>query len=81
MPTPEPAKIPMRWPKPMVKKESMARTWVGKILSMGGRVRAGTGAASHGILIPNGKGGPSSIGVPVASSTRPINSGQTFTER
>jgi hypothetical protein len=70
LPTPEPAKTPMRWPKQSGVKISMTRTPVLKGASTRCRVMALT-ASDGGGAAPWIIGGPRSIGWPSALTIRP----------
>ena len=80
LPTPEPAKMPMRCPRPQGTSVSSARTPSGSDSSIMRRV-SGCGAAwstpTCGTLC---SGGPPSIGRPSPSSTRPRSAGPIGTE-
>src|SRR4029077_3205717 len=76
LPTPEPAKMPSRWPRQQVRNVFSARTPRSsgaptrlRECAGGGELREGTGDA------PTGKGPLPSIGSPIALSTRPSHSG------
>jgi hypothetical protein len=72
LPTPEPAKMPMRWPWQQVTKVLSARTPRSIGLPTRRRVCAAGGGDLNGYGNgPDGKGPFPSIGRPIASTTRP----------
>ena len=82
LPTPEPAKMPTRWPLPMVSILSMAL--------MPNSIRSRMGGRWKGLIssdfstqkgVPPGKGPLPSMGRPRASITRPLRKGPTVTFR
>ena len=78
LPTPDPAKIPIRWPVPTVNIPSIALTPTSKRSSIGGRVNGLGGSCSVGTVgSPLGNNVPS-IGFPIESSTLPISSAPTL---
>ena len=80
LPTPEPAKMPTRWPLPMVSMLSMAFTPNSIRSRMGGRWKGlMTSAFSTQKGVPAGKGPLPSMGRPRASMTRPFRKGPTLT--
>ena len=76
-PTPEPAKIPMRWPRPHGIKVSIARTPSGSCVSIMLRVRGCGALCSTDACSTWCSGGPPSIGRPRPSITRPRSSTPT----
>ena len=75
-PTPDPAKIPSRWPSQQVVKQSTTRTPVAKGAPTRRRKCAAGGAERKGQTIgPCGNGPLPSIGSPSALMTRPSHDG------
>src|SRR5439155_14914261 len=80
LPTPEPAKMPMRWPRPQVSRPSRARTPVASGVRIGWRP-SGFGGASVIRAMRDVLSGPlPSIGRASPSMTRPSSSSPTGTE-
>ncbi len=77
LPTPVPAKRPMRWPRPSGRSASMARTWVSIAWWIGWRAKGLGGAALSGPRSRQTGFGLSSSGLPKASSTRPRSASPT----
>src|SRR3954471_5665717 len=78
LPTPEPAKMPRRWPRPHGTSASSARTPSETCSSMRWRARGSGGEASTARR-PRASSAPPSSGLPRPSSTRPSSSGPTGT--
>src|SRR4051794_16918278 len=77
LPTPEPAKMPSRWPRPTGTNASSARTPSSRRVSIGVRESGDGGAAIVDLTVsPRGAGSPSS-GRPRPSRTRPSRSSPT----
>src|SRR3954470_2878839 len=79
LPTPEPAKMPRRWPRPQGTMPSRTRTPRPTRSRMRGRSRASGGAPAAERTRPSGRSSPWSIGRPRPSSTRPSSSSPTGT--
>src|SRR3954470_4663424 len=79
LPTPEPAKMPRRWPRPQGTRASSARTPSETCSVMRVRCSGSGGEASMGRCSYASSGGPSS-GRPRPSTTRPRSSTPTGTE-
>ncbi len=75
LPTPEPAKMPRRWPRPQGTRASRARTPSDTRSVMRGRSIGLGGAASIFDRGRSSTGGPPSMGRPSPSSTRPSSAG------
>ncbi len=75
LPTPEPAKIPIRWPLPMVSSPSMAFTPNSIRSVMAGRERGLMYLPSTQWEVPASKAGPPSMGWPSALMMRPLRNG------
>ncbi len=78
-PTPLPPKMPMRWPLPHGRSPSMARTPVTSGWVMCSRSSGLTGAPYRLYCACSSMAGPSSIGSPKPSMTRPNSPGDTGT--
>ncbi|MGY3363716.1 hypothetical protein ACVWZL_000841 [Bradyrhizobium sp. GM2.4] len=77
LPTPEPAKMPMRWPRQQVRKVFIARTPRSSGAPTRLRECAGGGELRYGIGAgPCGSGPLPSIGSPSALTTRPSQAAQ-----
>ena len=74
LPTPEPAKMPRRWPRPHGTSESSARTPSVTRSVMRGRSSGEGGEPTIGRCASASIEGPPSIGLPRPSSTRPSSS-------
>ena len=79
LPTPEPANRPMRWPRPTVSSELMARTPTSSVRVMGARVSGLIGTPVRRVRSSQPTGPLPSSGSPAPSMTRPSNSGPTLT--
>ena len=79
LPTPEPAKMPRRWPRPQGTSASRARTPRDTRSSMRGRERGSGGEASAGRHCVSGIGPRPSSGRPRPSSARPSSASDTST--
>ncbi len=77
LPTPDPPKMPTRWPRPTVSMASMARIPVPSGSLMAARSSAGRAALSKANVVVTVGGRPSSIGSPTAFKTRPISAAPT----
>src|SRR5579875_361108 len=80
LPTPLPANTPIRWPRPQVSMPSSTRTPVTRGVVMGRR-RNGCEARPAPVTVTAAPrmGGPSSMGTPRPSTTRPSSSPPTVT--
>ncbi len=76
LPTPDPAKMPRRWPRPQGTSASSERTPRPTRSRIGGRVSAGGGEAIMPRACPS-SGGPPSSGLPRPSTMRPSSSSDT----
>src|SRR3954471_2669705 len=83
LPTPEPAKMPSRWPRPEGTSESSARTPSVTRSMMRGRAGGDGAEPTIGRWARPSSGGPPSIGLPKPSRTRPSSAvpGGTETRR
>ena len=81
LPTPEPAKIPIRCPLPQVNRPSMARMPVPSGWSIRGRVQACGGWRSKAARSASAGCGLPSTARPEASSTRPSSPSPTRSQR
>src|SRR4051812_31868842 len=80
LPTPEPAKMPSRWPRPQGTSASSARTPSVTRSVMRGRSSGEGGAPTIARSRTPSSSGPPSIGVPSPSRTRPSSASPTWTE-
>ena len=76
-PTPDPPKMPTRWPRPTVRSASRARMPVPNGTRIGARSNGERTRPSSGIGSETAGGPPSSIGSPSAFRTLPISAGPT----
>ena len=79
LPTPEPAKIPRRWPRPQGTSPSRTRTPSSSCSEIRPRRSGWGGVPSMPVSSSPTSGGPSSIGRPSPSRTRPSSSSPTLT--
>ena len=77
LPTPDPPKMPTRWPRPTVNMASSTRMPVPSGVRMGARSSGERTAPSRGRSTETAGGRPASIGAPSAFSTLPISAGPT----
>src|SRR4051812_46005765 len=80
LPTPEPAKMPSRWPRPQGTSASSARTPSVTRSVIRGRSSGAGGAPTIGRGRTAARSGPPSIGWPSPSSTRPSSASPTSTD-